>query len=272
MPVNTPNIVRHESEGLNFISADNCLDFHVCKLWEYAFEEGRWAITLVVNNADNERLVRLASFAHPNSKTDWPATHLLQRTRVLSVRSGYPLGAKMTPPYQPFNIVRVGVDLEKHELLVLHVMILANGVLVVAIHRTEHLGRVARHWAVDCRLKASEVLLVPGARQATCAIAKASDSCQVVICHSPVCFILIRAAIECSTPERRGLCRTGLCHDSLLWPLCILHAEHNSDDTDYYSLSNPRCQMGFHLFLVVLLVLLVLLWRQHLNLRNLIRI
>ena len=128
LTVNTPNVIRHESEGLNFISANNCLDLHVCKLWVYALEIGCWAIAIVVNNADDERLVTLASLAHPDSKTDRSTAHLLLRARLLSVRSGNPLSAKMAPPCYPLHIVLVGKDFEKHELLVLHVMILANGI------------------------------------------------------------------------------------------------------------------------------------------------
>ena len=101
----------------------------------------------------------------------------------------------MAPPFDSLYIVAIGIDLGKHELLDPHVMIIANGIIVRAVHRAEHLFRVTRHRAVYCRFKTSEVG-INAKGPATGTSAKPCYASQVVICHCPVSLVLIFAPVE----------------------------------------------------------------------------
>ena len=79
-------------------------------------------------------------------------------------------------------------------------MVRALSLHIRAIHRSELMGRVPGHRAVDRRFETSEVLLESIAVRATSAKTKSSYARRVVICHRPVNFLLIRAAVKCRTP------------------------------------------------------------------------
>ena len=141
----------------------------------------------------------------PDSEPDWPSTHSLYRTIQVSIGARVPLSAAISPPNDTLYIIAVGEDPIVHQFFLAHVMLHALSVPVYTVHGAELLSLVARCWTKNFDLETSKMFLFSPTIYATGAKTKRGNSRLIVICHRPICFILIRATVQWGAAVHGGL-------------------------------------------------------------------
>ena len=196
LQVNGLHVVLLIGQVLHLWSPSGSLSYHICGLG-WANKTRRGAVTRVVDNCDQERLVWLAAGAHPYAESYWATAKTFSWTKFVSIGPVYPLSSPEAFKDESLRVIDVRVDRKVHDLFVNRQL---KAVVSGGVHRAKRLEGGARGGRVDFGAKSAEVLCRHQPEQAVLQTPlHAHHNCQVVVIDRKICLILVRTPVKDST-------------------------------------------------------------------------